>query len=429
MIRTYYSIIVPCILALVLLQSSTIPSAVDNAVVQAHQELWEKFVDQYGIIHGYVGETPTPEDCTIGRPNSIGWRTPISDGAFFTGLYLPAMCERARRSQEDRGKAKYLADGLLRCASVSDVPGFIVRGVGSDGQCHYPLGSIDQTIPWYLGLYRYLMSDIPTTEHRQLILAKLREVTSALASFDWNLPCDGHFKGEFRGDLKSKNYLEVTAYLFILRMMHQITQDNLWFEQYRTALYEHPRGSVEQPSLSDKTRIEICAAGYRIDSAIFKGNIDKSALWIYVKNQATLVYLIAMEDDETIKANYRVGVVQNAKNASEAIGDYKKFDNNDDRIFGHAKWREGFPHWFYQETQADAERLSGMGDKSKLGERREYEKQFMTNPLAAAAILTLSGDTTYRKIVEQTICHYDYSKLNLSEFFFAEVAYYSLPIE
>ena len=67
---------------------ATAQTPVLDAVEQAHKVLWNKFIDEYGIIRGYAGETPTPEDCSLGRPNAIGWRTPISDGAFFTGLYL-----------------------------------------------------------------------------------------------------------------------------------------------------------------------------------------------------------------------------------------------------------------------------------------------------------------------------------------------------
>ncbi len=417
------------ILAAVALHANA-QKSISKAVEQANKELWAKFIDQYGIVRDFVGEIPTPEDCELGRPNVMGWWSPIENGSFFTGLYLSAACERARRSgnKTDRDKAKRLADGLLKCASVSNVTGFVTRGVGTDGKCHYPLGSMDQTIPWYLGLYSYLRSDIPTTEHRQLVMNKLLEVTSALYTLDWKLPCDGHFKGEFRGDLKSKNYLEVTCYLFTLRMMHQLTQDKLWLERYRTALNETPRGSVEQPEVANKTRIEICAAGYRVDSAIFRGrNMDKSALWIYVKNQATLACLVKMENDEKIKVAYRAGIEQNASNAMRAIGEYVNFDNNDNKAFGHAKWREGYPIWFPQMTQTDGERLSRIGDTKKLGPRKNYERIFMTNPLAAAAIIALAGDGANREIIERVISHFDYSKLNMSEFFFAEVAYYSLP--
>ena len=51
----------------------------------------------------------------------------------------------------------------------------------------------------------------------------------------------------------------------------------------------------------------------------------------------------------------------------------------------------------------------------------------MRNPLAAAAIIALAGDGAGRDAVERTIRHYDYSKLHMSEFFFAECAYYALP--
>lgn len=430
MIQAFYFRNITYILAFFVLQSSTLPSPVDKAVALAHQEIWKKFVDQFGIVNGYVGETPTPEDCSSGRPNFIGWRSPISDGAFFTGLYLTAICQKAQRSgnKTDRGKAKQLADGLLKCASVSEVPGFIVRGVGTDGQCHYPVGSTDQTVPWFLGLYSYLKSGIPSEIEKKLVANKMEKVSDALNKNDWKLPCDGIFRGQYRDDLKDKRFLEVPSYLFIIRAMYEITKKDIWKERYQTALFEHPRGSSEQPLASDNTRLEICASGYRIDSLTFTGrNIDKSAQWIYVKNQASLAQLVLLEKDKTIRAFYLTGLTKNAKNALDVIEDYRDFNNNDTKKFGHANWREGFPIWLPQKTQADAENLLKKGDTEKLGERRDYEKSYMTNPLAAAAIIALAGDKANRENIERVICHYDYSKLNLSEFFFAEVAYYSLP--
>ena len=314
--RYLFYTIALCSVLLITPLSAKSQKSVEQAIEQANKELWEKFIDKYGIINDFVGETPTPEDCELGKPNAIGWWSPIENGPFFTGLYLMAACERAKRSGDeiDKEKAQRLADGLLKCASVSDVPGFVTRGIGTDGKCHYPLGSVDQTIPWYIGLYSYLMSDIPTPQHRKLVMDKLQEVTSALKLLDWKLPCDGHFKGDFRGDLKSNNYLEVTTYLFVLRMMYKLFQEPVWLEEYKTALYERPRKSVEQVSDSDKIRIDICAAGYRIDTLIFKQfNMDKRVLWIYVKNQATLYYLKAMENDETIRAKYQTGLVQNLR--------------------------------------------------------------------------------------------------------------------
>ena len=176
-------------------------ASVPIAVEQAHAELWNGHVDKNGIILDYIGEIPTPEDCSLGRPNSIGWRSPIANGAMFTGLYLPAACERARRSGDpaDKANARRLAQGLLKCASVSDVPGFIARGVGTDGKCHYPAGSDDQTHPWFYGLHAYLQSGIPSAGEREQIVDKMKEVANALEAADWKCPCDGAFKGQSRG--------------------------------------------------------------------------------------------------------------------------------------------------------------------------------------------------------------------------------------
>jgi hypothetical protein len=53
----------------------------------------------------------------------------------------------------------------------------------------------------------------------------------------------------------------------------------------------------------------------------------------------------------------------------------------------------------------------------------------MRNPLAAAAIVALAGRRDAFERVRRAICHDDYAKLNMAEFFFAECAYCALPGE
>ena len=119
------------------------------AVEDAHTNLVARFVGPEGLLRDYEGEIPTPADCRDCRPNAMGWWSPIENGPMFTGPYLEAVCVRAREtgSAADRALARKLAGGLMRAASVSDVKGMVVRGFGTDGICHYPLGSEDQTIP------------------------------------------------------------------------------------------------------------------------------------------------------------------------------------------------------------------------------------------------------------------------------------------
>ena len=397
------------------------PDTVTRSVEQAHRILWKKFLGGNGVIHDFVGEIPTPEDCEKGRPNAIGWWSPIENGPFFTGLYLAAACERARRSGDpvDRANAGKLAQGLMTCASVSDVPGFIARGTGTDGTCHYPLGSDDQTHPWFYGLHTYVMSGLPSDEERQRIVAKMAEVAGVLEASDWRCPCDGIFKGQFRGGYKGHLFRDAARYLYLLRAMHEVTGETVWLERYCKALAERPAGS-------DKTRLEVCAEGYAADRPAI-ANIDANQLWIYVGCQGSLAKLVRMETNEPIRNTYRKGLVLNGGNARKVIGMYEQFDNNDNKVFGHAKWRVGYPEWFPQSTQEEALKLSKTGDSKKLGQRKNYEVRFMRNPLAAAAIIALAGGVEGRQEVEGAICHYDYAKLNMAELFFAECAYYALP--
>jgi hypothetical protein len=395
----------------------------DRAVESAHAALWSKFIGADGLIHDYVGELPTPEECAAGKPNAIGWWSPIENGPMFTGTYLAAICHRARRSGAavDREKSRRLATGLLACASVSDVPGFIARGMGTDGKCHYPMGSQDQTHPWFYGLHAYATSGIPDADQRKIVVDKMKEVAEALEAADWKCPCDGAFTGQSRGDFKMFRHHGAAMYLFILRAMHDVTGERVWLERYQRAMRE-------RSGTSGKTRLEICAEGYPHDREQIK-NIDHGQLWIYVSSQGGLARLADWEADEDAREQYRAGLTVNARGALAVIEAYKTFDNSDTKVFGHARWREAYPDRFLQKTQADAERLASTGDRKILGERKHYEASRMRNPLAAAALIALAGYHDGFEPVRRAICHYDYAKLNMAELFFAECAYYALPVD
>lgn len=391
------------------------------AIDQAHTVLWTRRMDPHGVLLDNEGEIPKPEDCARSNPNAMGWWTPIENGPMFNGMYLPAICERARRTKAptDIAKAKRLAAGLMKCASVSDVPGFIARGMGTDGICHYPLGSDDQTHPWFLGLSAYLKSGIPSQAETTEIVNKIKGVADVLQETGWRCPCDGAFKGEFRGGFTGHLFRDAVRYLYLLRTTYEVTREAQWQERYQQAL-------KERPAQSTKTRLEICAAGFGDDVEAIKG-LYEHQLWIYVGSQASIAALVAMEKDPAIRAKFESGLQINGQNALKALGTYKQFDNNDTKVFGNINWREAYPNWEPQKTQTDALRVSSNGDKTKIGQRKSYESLFMRNPLAGATIVALAADSANRASIEAVIRHYDYSKLNMSEFFFAECAYYALP--
>jgi len=386
-------------------------------------------VDRFGIVRDYVGELPTPEDCALGRPNAIGWWSPIENGPMFTGLWLPAVCAQARQSgtEDDRNRARRLAEGLMHCASVSSVPGFIARGVGSDGRCHYPLGSDDQTHPWFLGLSHYLRSGLATEPERARILARVLEVGSVLEASDWRCPCDGAFEGQFRGEYRGPLFRDAVRYLYLLRILAELSGESSWRTQYQTALHERPTGS-------DLTRIQLCAAGIPRDRNAIR-NLDESQLWIYVGCQASLAELIALEQDELIRRDYMAGLIVNAEIALPQVDTCSRFDKDDTKVFGSANWRVVYSEWFPQRTQQDAERLARIVNVAARGERKPYETRWMRNPLAGAAITALalpiasaSLPADARERVERALRHYDYGRLHLAESFLADVAAAPLDI-
>lgn len=406
----------------------------DAAMNQAHSLLWEKFMSPYSFLYDYVGDHPTAKDCAQGRPNAIGWWSPIENGAMFTGLYLSAVCKRAERtkSETDRERARLLAQGLLRCAPV-EAPGFVSRGVAADGKSYYPIGSEDQTAPWFHGLWRFLQTDIPTAEERELITDRLVEMAEALESNAWRCPCTGSFAKEYRGDFRGGRFLVAPCYLFMLRATYELTGDKIWLDRYQTALREVPplRKDVDLQSDAqsdgNRSRLEICAEGFPPDEK-WLPNITQNFAWIYVKCQYALWELERLETDASVRDGYRKGLQISADACRTAIK--KAFDfqndesklNENQRLFG-SDWRKVYSDWEEQKTLKDVMRVQGRRNNALFGARKGYERTFVTNPMACAAIVGIASRPEDKTLIESAVAHYDYSRMRLSEFFYACIGY------
>ena len=386
------------------------------AVEDAHTNLVARFVGPEGLLRDYEGEIPTPADCRDCRPNAMGWWSPIENGPMFTGPYLEAVCVRARRtgSAEDRALARKLAGGLMRAASVSDVKGMVVRGFGTDGVCHYPLGSEDQTIPWFYGLYAYWRSGIPSADEKKAVAGKVREVAECLAANNWKCPCDGAFTGESRGSFMDSGlvFRGASHSLFLLRAVWEMSGDEVWLKRYEAALGKRQKAT-------SLTMLEVCREGWATDVKKFPA--DGSGMWIYVCAQGCLARLAEM--DPANAGFFREGLARNAARARKAMAGAAAFSNKIERPFKYANWRTGY-RWRPQKTQKEADEVQGTGNPAILGKRKRYERNTMTLPLSAAAVCAYAG--VARDEVEHTLRSYDYSQINLCEFFLAEVAAYSL---
>ena len=389
------------------------------AAEQGHTEIWRRFIDSYGIMIDFADldgqvSLPTPEECQAGKPNALGWWSPIENGAMFNGLYMDAAVNRWKRTKslDDAAKARKLMEGLLLLNSISEVKGFVGRGVCADGKSHYPMGSNDQTMPWFLGLWRYWESGIATAGEKQRIAKHLVETAEEIVRLGWQMPAEEPFK--VRGSFNGFHFEEAARMLFTMKMLHRVTGNEKWRAMYEAEL-EKCGG---EKNLSKR---ELCAGGM-----VFW--YSKNHNWTSCAAVGGLRGLWELETDAELKVDFEKGLVASAQRAADWLSLAQQFDNEDTSRF-EMDWRVMNNEWKPQQTEHEAVALAQGQLKNfiKLAPRRSKETAFVREPTAAAWIVTLCPDAVILKAfaaeVEKVIAHYDYTKLYYSQFFWVEMAW------
>jgi len=407
------------ICALNLSAAPIIATETSHAAESAHRELWRRFIDKYGIMIDFADmngdvSLPTPDECLEGKPNALGWWAPIENGAMFNGLYMDAAILRWKRtkSADDAAKVRKLMEGLLLLNSISDVKGFVGRGVSTDGKSHYPMGSNDQTMPWFLGLWRYWESGIATEVEKTRIAKHLVETAEEIVRLGWQMPAEQPFK--VRGSFNGFHFEEAARMLFTMKMLHRVSGDPKWREAYLAEL-------EKQGGEKNLSKRELCAGGM-----VFW--YSKRHNWTSCATVGGLRGLWELEGDAALKADYAKGLVASAKLAAESLSLAQKFDNADTSHF-EMNWRVMNADWKPQKTEHESQALAQQQIRnfSKLAPRRGKETALVREPTAAAWIVTLCPDETVlaqqAPEVEKVIAHYDYTKLYYSQFFWVDAAW------
>ena len=400
--------------------------ALDDAVEQAHGELWRRFIDpRWHTIYNHAdldGKVvlPTAEECRADKPNALSWDISISDGAMFGGLYMEAAVHRwmITRQPEDREKARRIAGGLMTLATAGQTKGFIARGLTADGSAHYALSSNDQTLPWLYGMWRYVRSEIPDAVEREEVKAKILEVVEALRSHGWKVPGDRPPLDYF-GSFGDFGWGGAPRLLFILKMAADLSGDKRWEEMYRQA--------IAQKASSGKTgRLETCRKG-------MVSALQTSHTWTACPGAVGLRGLWELENDPALKSVYQEGLRASAAVAAESLPLAKQFDNNDQQTFL-LDWRVLNTLWHRQKSVKETlelarKQLELLDSRSP---RRQYEVRYMREPIFAAWAVTLCPDGEVLKrhapAIVEAIRHYRYGRLYLSQFFPVESAYYRLKL-
>jgi hypothetical protein len=392
-----------------------------------HAELWRRFVDKHDVLLDFADldgsvSLPTPEECRAGKPNALGWWAPNENGAMFNGLYLDSAVNRAlaTKTDADKAKARRLVEGLLRLAECSAVKGFIGRGFATDGRTTWPMGSNDQTGPWFYGLWRYLESGLADELLHRRVVAKFTEVAEVLVQTGWRMPAEPPFN--FRNSFSGFTWSAAPRLLFVCKAMHQLTKDGAWEKRYREALRE-------EPGKGGETRRQVCERGMVFER---KGEAKPNrATWTGSCAAVALRALWEMERDETLRAAFARGLRATAEVAAEGMAQRSDFDPNA-KLAYEADWRKLNALWKPQQTEEEAQQLAQLqlAEINRLSLARRAELRSAREAMFAAWVTTLCPE---REVVKKhepeilaSIAHFRADRLRFVSFFPLECAWWRL---
>lgn len=397
----------------------------EQAAQKAHDEIWKRFVDEYDLVLDYTGLDgkiirPTPEDCREMKPSALSWGVPNEDGPMFNGLYLDALCTRWKLTQDEgiRAKARRLIDGLLRVSTIGKTPGFIARGIATDGKTTYPLGSNDQSTPWHYGIYRFLTDGLATPEEKTKLTAAFIEQMTILDKNGWKMPTDGP-PCPYRGDFLKPTWEGVPRILFSLKAMYHFTGDESWQKRYLES-------ANEKVGKNQRARIDFCREGM-----VFDPGQGPRHSWTGSEGVVCLRALWEMEKDPALKAIYAEGLRHSAELSAKSLSLIEKFDVNGTEVFN-IDWRVMNEAWKPQTSEKDAVdvAVAGLRVQGRHSPRLHIEKDYLREPCFAAWVVSLCPDSAYvephREAIEKVITHYRFDKAHLSQFFPVESAFWRL---
>jgi hypothetical protein len=400
---------------------------VEAAVEKAHAEIWRRFVDEHNVVLDYTdldGKIirPTPQDCREHKPSALSWGVPVEDGPMFNGLYLDAMVNRWKltRNEADRAKARRLVDGLLFLSSLGHTPGFIARGVATDGKTTYPMGSNDQTTPWLYGIWRYVREGLADPAERGWLIEKFCEQAKVLDANGWHMPCDGG-PSKYRGGFDKPTWEGAPRLLFVMKAMREFTGDPRWQERYLAAAHE-------KIGKAERSRLEICRTGM-----VFDPGQGKRHSWTGSEGVICLGALWEMESEPALRDAYAQGLRASAELAAKSLPLCREFDVNGKEHFEH-DWRVMNAAWKPQHSEAETVEVAnaGLRVQHRASPRLHLEKDYVREPCFAAWVVTLCPDdklvARHRDAILGVITHYRYERLYLSQFFPVESAWYRLAL-
>lgn len=387
-----------------------------------HTQLWKRYVRMpYGHLLDYADQNghtdiPTAQECKSASPNVMGWGVCIENGAFFTGLYLYGLCEKYDKTHESETKKEILllAKGLFLLSDVSEVDGFIARGVADDGVSHYPFSSEDQFGPWLLALTRLSACDAADELMLEEIKKRIFREIGGIRDAKWNIPTE--WTGITRGTYAHSDWRGSAKLLYVaaIAKKYGIISDC----EYENLASEHPDGGIY-------TRSEIISNGFAPDMIRQTGLIQ---FWIDVCAQLCVRELIKL--DSVRKNDYICGLASNGTVVTPFLRDYEKYIACEKKTLSY-DWRalKSHAHTWCNADEAVNEAGRQCGEFfSEISPGMGVEKRILGQSIFGCWIAIVSGNEKNARYAYNCLCDaiekVEWEKCGYNIVFAAEAAIY-----
>ena len=156
--------------------------AIDNILWKNH------FRPETHLIYDYCSSRdfdhrhdhlPSPKEIAAHQPSPCSWQSGMEDCMINAGIQLSTLVDRYAVTHDEALKksAGELFSGMVTCATIHGVKGFVVRGVClADGKSYYPESSRDQFTHFVHGLWRLYHSPLADETQKNKIRTMLADV-------------------------------------------------------------------------------------------------------------------------------------------------------------------------------------------------------------------------------------------------------------
>ena len=200
---------------------------------------------------------PTPDEIAVQFPNPGGWGTGMEDSMLNAGSVMEILCLRKKLESfpEALSLAAEVMNGMIRCAHIHGVDGFLVRSIcPEDGRSCYFNSSRDQFTLAVYGAWRFLCT---FPEAPEPLLAGTRRLLVDIAQYcervittenDDLLRLDG--KPALVSTMVHVGAHEKLRLPMFYAAAWLASKDQHWFDLYR----QYALPGIEETLLIDKTR-------------------------------------------------------------------------------------------------------------------------------------------------------------------------------